>query len=199
MAMRQSTLLLSLAAALSLGGMVYSAAHELKLLSAACAGLFAITAITAGLSANAALRRQPAATPRTALCETTRLSAMIYAWASAALLLIYKASGLIWQHGWQYGLALALVAVGLALYARDLGRDGHGTREDGTVDAAIRLAWLHGLVTAAILVWLVASGKLMTERGDWAANHIFVAVTTSIVALSAVAIRTHKVLRERNT
>ena len=197
--MRQFTPLLSFAAALSLGGMVYSAAHELKWLSAACAGLFAVTAITAGLSVNAALRRQPAATPRSALSETTCLSAMVYAWASAALFLIYNASGLIWQHGWQYGLALTLAAVGLAHYARNLDRDGHWTSDDSAIDAAICLAWLHGLVTAAILVWLLASGKLMTVRGDWAANHIFVAVTSSIVVLSAAAIRTHQILRRRNT
>ena len=185
----------------SLAGVAYAASHGLKAVSALSAASIAIAIAGVCLQASSAWTQRSqggsAADQRSALRNTTRLSALVYAWAALALFVAYTGAGPVWQHGWQYGSALAVIAAGLALYVRDLGREGHWVREKAAVEAAIRLAILHGVVSGALLVWLIGSGKLKTLKGDWAANHVFIAVTATAAALSLIAVRTHKALGNR--
>ena len=195
---------LLLAIAASLAGLQYAAAHTQKMLSGACAGLLFAATVFAAYRSNAIILNAPVssgtppfATVRSALRQTTQFSVLVYAWAACALFLVYLGSGLIWQHGWQYGLALALVAFGLALYVRDLGKAGHWVASPQAIESAIGLAKLHGLLSAAVVCWLIASGKIATTRDDWAANHIFIACTAAIAILSAIAVTTHWTLSRR--
>ena len=126
-----------------------------------------------------------------ALVAATNLSAFVYAWGAAALFLVYTTSGLYWQHGWQYGLAMALVAAGMAQYARLLEQCHPDLTSDNAIERSVVLAIAHGIAVSLVLLWLVASGKILTPRADWAANLIFVAGGLSIVCLCAFLTKTH--------
>lgn len=102
-----------------------------------------------------------------AMYWNTFLSAMVYAWGGLCLLSVYIFSGLLWQHGVQYGMAATIIAICLFLY-------WHIT--DWNLRALILqriLASLHGISLMIGLGYLLFSGKLATARGDWAANYIF--------------------------
>ena len=126
-----------------------------------------------------------------ALIASTQLSTLVYAWGAATLFLVYSASGLRWQHGWQYGSAMALIAAGMAHYARLLGQNDPELTSDSAIERAVVLASAQGIAVSVVLLWLVASGKILTPRADWAANLIFVAGGLSIVCLCAFFAKTH--------
>ncbi len=126
-----------------------------------------------------------------ALISSTQLSTLVYVWGAATLLLVYSASGLYWQHGWQYGLAMALAAAGMGQYARLLEQGHPDLTSENAVERAVMLAIAHGIAVSLVLLWLVASSKILTPRPDWAANLIFVAGGLSIVCLSAFLTKTH--------
>jgi hypothetical protein len=197
-----ATLLLAISFA-TIGGMAYAAAHGFKALSATLAAAFFLSIAVAGFAASKHFRRPDvvaSGTPRIArlaMQSAALMSVIVYAWAAAALLVIYQGSGLIWQHGWQYALVLSLIALGLAHYVRDLSRDDHWASQPAAIAGSVRLAMLHGAVSAAIFVWILAAGKLATVKGDWAANHIFLATTASIAILSVIAVQTYRAQQSR--
>ncbi len=47
------------------------------------------------------------------------------------------------------------------------------------------------------LIWLIASGKLSSLKGDWAANQLFLAGGFAIMCLSMIIMKTHAVLSEQ--
>ncbi len=93
--------------------------------------LFALQMLFALARTNAPLWSPTAETPKDtmiALCvrRNTLLAALVYAWGAAAILALYSLSALNWRHWWQYGAAMALVAIAVFLYAQLL-TDEHGT------------------------------------------------------------------------
>jgi hypothetical protein len=117
-----------------------------------------------------------------------RLIGTAYAWGGASMLAVYQLSGLKWQHGWQYGCGMALVALGAFLYARQLAVEGKQSEPPPLHANATRLTALHAFAVAAGLLWLFFSGKLATPKPDWAANAVFVAGGIALVFLSDIAV-----------
>lgn len=188
---------------LTIAGVAKSALEADRFASAGFAVLFVATAIGAGwktsrdllapgLSANGRQTLQA-----TALSRLTLILALTYAWGATAMYVDYSWSTLHWRHGWQYALAMALVAGALAYYGRYLGQAGQKDGSASVVERGFRLAAVHGLAAGTALVWMITSGKLQTPKDDWAANHVFVAGGLAIVFLSALAVRVHQRLAER--
>lgn len=118
------------------------------------------------------------------------LSALAYAWGAVAMQGAYLTplTGLKWQHGWQYALAMALLAVGSLAFAGPVGRGDRAGAErhfDARLRLAAPLAGAQALIAAGGLAALAASGKLWSERADWVANRVFAGLALAILAISA--------------
>lgn len=189
-----------LAATLSAGGMAYAAAHAGKSLSAMLAALFAVTiALAATCVVRRILKSQADDAseigPRVALRMMSSLSAVAYAWAAAVLFLVYVGSGLTWRHGWQYGSFFAVIACALISYVRDLQHSDHPAGTQAAIAASFFLAAVHGAAAAAVAVWIVLAGKLDTAKGDWAANHVFLAGAVALAVLGGLSVIVQKALK----
>lgn len=138
-----------------------------------------------------------AASPRglDAVAGAARRNARLMAWAWAAgalsMLAVYKLSGLKWQHGWQYGAGMLLIAIAGFAYALGIAAPESSLRRPGYLNAAAMLVAAQGIAAIAGVMILVLSGKVASVKGDWAANIIFVAGGITITMLSAIAVRTH--------
>lgn len=117
-----------------------------------------------------------------------RLIGTAYAWGAASMLAVYQLSGLKWQHGWQYGSGMALIALGAFLYARQLKVEARQSEPPPLHRRATQLTALHAAAVTAGLFWLFFSGKLATPKPDWAANAVFVAGGIALVFLSDIAV-----------
>jgi hypothetical protein len=187
----------------SLAGTCFAAAWANRWLFAASVFVFSATASIAAFLVSSLYWRGPATAEGKpaivqALIASTQLSTLVYAWGAATLFLVYSASGLHWQHGWQYGSAMALIAAGMAYYAKLLGQNRADLVSDSAIQRVVTLGSIQGVAVSLVLVWLVASGKIISPRTDWAANLIFVAGGLSIVCLCAFLARTHSVLNRDN-
>ncbi len=179
---------------LAMAAMAAFASDRSALFSAASA--FSLTAIVTGFRLNRPYwhpQPQSVTKPARLLFATTLIMAAVYAWASVALILIYPVAGLAWQNGWVYGCGTALIAVCLGLFARTVG----GSQADlppATLDAAVKLAAIHGVTIACGVAVLISGGKLQSLKQDWAATYVFLAGGFAIICLSMFAIRTHTAL-----
>ena len=117
-----------------------------------------------------------------------RAMATTYGWGAAAMLAAYYLTPLSWQHAWQYGAGMALVALLLMAYARQVISAGNLFANPRWLDAARIATLLQGVAALAGVVLLVLSGKLAAGRDDWAANVVFVAGGVAIVVQSAIAL-----------
>jgi hypothetical protein len=129
------------------------------------------------------------------LATASRRNARLIAWTwgagAASMLAVYLVSGLRWQHGWQYGCGMALIAaIGFA-YSLHLGRAESVLRQPRYMTLSAILAAGQGIAAIGGILLLVLSGKVGSTRADWAANIIFVAGGLAISILSAVAVRTY--------
>lgn len=115
------------------------------------------------------------------------LMALTWGWGGLSMVLAYGAAGLKWQHGWQYGSAMLLIAVGLTLYSRRI-VTGSPLAEPASMEWGRKAAFLQGFAAGTGISWLIGSGKLATVKGDWAANDVFLAGGVAILCLSAMAI-----------
>lgn len=115
--------------------------------------------------------------PPQSIYWNTFLTFIVYAWGGLCFLSIYIFSGLVWQHGVQYGVAATLISLALFLfwYISDWDLSKHSQK--------IFLASLHGLSLFIGLTYLFLSGKLSTLRGDWAANYIFLSGGLTLLTL----------------
>ena len=170
----------------SVAVMVFGAARGDQTVVAAAAAFFATAMIATAVRINAPAwqKSNEAASAADApglARRNTRLAALVYAWGGAAMLGVYSLAGLSWRHGWQYGLAMAIVAALLLLYVRHLGRQVRPEMPP------LALTLLHGAAAAVGLGFLVGSGKLATTKGDWAANDVFLGGGVAIVLLCVVA------------
>lgn len=118
---------------------------------------------------------------------SAELMALTWGWGGVSLLLAYGPAGLKWQHGWQYGSAMLLIAIGLALYSRRIVFGSPGAAP-AALEWGRRAAFVQGFACGTGLAWLIASGKLSTTKGDWAANDVFFAGSIALVVLSAICI-----------
>jgi len=182
--------------------MTYAASKSAMVLSAMACGMFAGAIIAMAAVVNSRLwsdaRPRPFANALSeALARNAGLSAVAYAWGSATLLAIYTLSGLKWQHGWQYGAAMALVAGLHVLFLTRLSDPASWLRTPSGQDFARGLSALHGLAALGALAYLLHSGKLARVRPDWAANQVFVAGLIAVVAICAFAAYTHGRLASR--
>ena len=54
-----------------------------------------------------------------------------------------------------------------------------------------------GLAVVIVICWILFSGKIYTQRGDWAANEIFIGGAVMLAALSGISILTYRKLTRR--
>jgi hypothetical protein len=180
----------------SAGGMWWGASQRLPHVSAIAAFLWVSAAVGAAVAINKPVWRAVAAGTalpdelRAAARRNARLVMLVYAWGATALMAVYGFSSLRWQHGLQYASGMALIGGGILLYVRRLEADSPLATSEA-LHAAHLASLAHGLAAAAALVFLVSSGKLTTGRGDWAANHVFLAGGLAILLLTALAAVTH--------
>lgn len=190
--------LLAIAAFLTLAGIMWCAAHGNVFAINAIALVFALAAIWTAWRVNAPrfshVKQSAADWPAAAtqLKATSLVTASVYAWGGLAMLLVYELTQLHWRHGWQYGSLMLLIAGGLLAYVRALKNPSSRLASPSAVERIVQLAAVHGIAAAVALGWLVLSGKLMTYKGDWAANAIFLAGGLAIVFISAIAVATHR-------
>ncbi|MGQ0455649.1 MAG: hypothetical protein ACT4OU_01170 [Hyphomicrobium sp.] len=194
--MKRTTL--SIIAVSSMALLATSAAADNRAATYAIALATSAAFIAAAFAANAPhLRRgAPATTEKaqSALIETTHVTTMTFAWAGLAMLSIYLLTPLHWRHGWQYGSIFALIAAGNAIFARTL-EAGATAVGAGAATAGLRrilqLSALLGLAAAVALIWMISAGKLATDKGDWAANAIFLGGGIAIAAICAIVVKAH--------
>lgn len=184
---------LLLASALSTTMMVLGAGRGDQFLPSLAAGLLVALVVGTGLGINAPLwarsngladgedRRVPM---REALRCNVWLAALVYAWGASALFAIYSLSDLTWRHAFQYGTGAAVFAACLGLYGLWLGR------ANNLHVPPLFLTAIHGLVAAGGLSYLFTSDKLVTAKGDWAANEVFLWGGFAIIALCLMSILT---------
>ena len=155
--------------------------------------LFALQIVFAILRTNTPYWRAEAGNSIDTAAECVRrntvLGGIVYAWGAASMLAIYSLPGPVWQHWWQYGVAMAIVGAGIFIYAGMLaaGR-GSSARALWTL---VMLSILQGIAVTGVVIYLVWSGKLFTTRGDWAANYIFAAGGVMLALLSLISIATY--------
>ena len=130
-----------------------------------------------------------------ALADASRRNARLIAWTWAAgaisMLAVYRLSGLRWQHGWQYGSGMVVIAALVFVYALSIESPSSPLRRSRLLNAVALMAAVQGIAGTAGIMMLVISGKLGSMKGDWAANIIFIAGGFAITVLSAIAVRTH--------
>ncbi len=127
----------------------------------------------------------------TASRRNARLLAWTWGAGAASMLAVYMLSGLRWQHGWQYGLGMALIAALGFFYSLRLGDVKSVLRAPRQLKIAAVLAAAQGIAAIGGILILVLSGKVASVRADWAANIVFVAGGLAITVLSAIAVRTY--------
>lgn len=190
-------LLLWAAVAASIAVMVLAARLEQRSTVLIACAAFALGVIFAAYHISRSFTAgSPALARWTALADGTRLTALVYAWGGLAMLALYRLTPLHWQHGWQYGSGMLLIAAALAAYSLRIARMGLQGTSDKTAGRIVALGVLHGLAALAALAWLVLSGKLATHKADWAANDIFMTGGLAVVAISYFAARTDRALRK---
>lgn len=190
--------LYAVAAVASSGCMILAASRDATLMVTLAAAAFAVTAVIVAVLSNVDPWRDRAEvigalTASGRLRTNTRLAGIAYAWGAVAMQGLYltPVTGLKWQHGWQYALAMALLAVASWAFARTLrpalpGKDPRGWRTHFRL--ALPLALGQVLVAGGGLAALALSGKVWSTRADWAANRVFAALAVAILAISIASL-----------
>lgn len=129
----------------------------------------------------------------TALVTNARLLGFAYLWGALAMQGLYTTplTGLKWQHGWQYGAAMLLLALLSLSFAWKLEAGSPVTRRR-LAALAVPLALLQGLGAAFGLSVLAMTGKLFSGRADWAANQVFLFGALAVMILTAITLRTER-------
>ncbi|MGE0766729.1 MAG: hypothetical protein AB7L90_09720 [Hyphomicrobiaceae bacterium] len=177
------------------------AAASLRQASAvtASATIFAIVASAVAVVWYRQAMRQPRSAEATplpaagALLHGSRLAAICYAWGAVAMQGLYLTplTGLKWQHGWQYALVMALLATASVGFGRSLPgapNGGSPARWATRFRWAVPLAGAQACVAGVGLAALLASGKLVSTRADWAANRVFAGLAVAVFAVSVASI-----------
>lgn len=185
---------LTVAAVLSAGVIVVAARTADARLAAASAVGFVLAAVIAVVAtarswlhsvANDANDRQATKPPR----DSAILAAIAYAWGAVAMQGAYLTplTGQKWQHGWQYALAMALLAAISLAFARAVdhaSKDDNAPAVSGLAKLAGLLAVAQALIAGGGFATLALTGKLWSTRADWAANCVFAGLAAAIVVIS---------------
>ncbi len=126
-----------------------------------------------------------------------RLIAVIWAWCGVAMLACYYLTALSWQHAWQYGAAMLVIAALVWRYAEARATPDSPFARASMVSAARWATQLQGLAALIGVVVLALSGKLDPAGRDWAANIVFVAGGLTLFTLSTAALRAERRVAER--
>lgn len=177
--------------------MVLAARQNWQVLSIAAATMAALVLIHRAFSINRKIGGQAlSGTDLPAAVAASRINAQligtVYGWGGLAMLAVYMISGLKWQHGWQYGSGMLLIALALHAYAHMVAAPASPLATPHALTLSAMLVLAQAVAAAVALAILVASGKLATTKGDWAANHIFVAGGLAIVVVSVLAYATYR-------
>jgi hypothetical protein len=173
--------------------------------SATAAAIFAIVLVATAVRTNSPLWRRSAGTadtgvtPRDALRQTAQLIMLAYLWCALAFYAIYIGTHVRWQHGWEYGSALMLIALAHVFYLWRIADPKDKFATPSAIARAMCLAFLQAVSIACGLIWLIGSGKLSSLKGDWAANQLFLAGGFAIMCLSMIMIKSYAVLTEQRT
>jgi hypothetical protein len=131
---------------------------------------------------------QPMMASRNAL-----MIALGYAWGGLSMLAVYLLTPLRWQHGWQYGAGMVIIGALVWMVSRRMAT--LQARAD-TFKRLMVVSFVHGGAATVALGWLIASGKFLSLKNDWAANIVFVSGALVIAGISAMGIRTARKLQE---
>jgi len=187
---------------LSAGAMYAGAAYGYPALSAGAAGLFAVAVIAVAVRINRPFWGPNAISDAAdqklhSIRRNARLAVLIYAWGAAAMFAVYGLSGLQWRHGLQYASGMMLIAAAIFAFVHFAGPESRLRRPEA-VERAYLLNIGHGIAAAGALLFLLLSGKLWAGKSDWAANHVFLAGTVSLIALCAITATTHRALSKQH-
>ncbi len=176
----------------SIAAMVSGVAADLPALSWTAAGLYVAALVAVALDINRPWWTQQSAVPDydsavSAAIRNARLMMLGYLWGSLALIFIYRLTGLRWQHGIQYAAGMALIAWLIILYVHFVARPGSILRGPRALALATRVTLAHAAAALAGSMFLLASGKIHSVKGDWAANQVFLAGSVAVVALSLIS------------
>ncbi len=127
--------------------------------------------------------------PMVAARQNAELISLAYLWGTMAMGAIYQLTDLRWQHGLQYATGMAVIGLVFHVYAYLISQPGHALRSPKALGLAALLVLLHGVAALVGVGFLLLSGKLVSVKGDWAANQIFLAGGLSVAVLSALAWR----------
>lgn len=179
---------------LSAGGMAYGAATASRALTAFCAFAFSFFMFIVAWRVNRAAWLTDKSPPSGLLFHTmrrnTRLAALTYAWAATAFFAVYGLTDVRWQHGLQYGTAAALIAAGLLYYVHHMADADTGT------PPPMALTIVHGLAVLGGLAFLILAQKLLSPKGDWPANYVFLFGGIAIASICYAALITQWRLRK---
>lgn len=182
----------------NVGCLLVLASHGDRRLITVVAAAFAAILVGAALALNVATR---AAGRSSLLVQATnsRLMSLAYCWGGLSMQGLYftPLTGLRWQHGWQYALGLLLLASGAWSYADAL-TWSHPDRQRSMLQLTLPLAIGQAIAGGIGLTYLTISGKMLTERPDWAANQVFFFVALLATMLGALTIRSHVHLNRRD-
>lgn len=184
----------------SLAAMLWAArAGHVPVVTWAATGFAAAAAVVAAVTLAQTLRwpqrsdRAPLMPAYVSLLQTTRLATLCYAWGAIAMQGLYLTplTGLKWQHGWQYAAAMAVLALATFSFGRTMSQPLPGQDQTGWRSHfrwATPLAVAQSLIAGGGLTALAVSGKLWSERADWAANRVFASLAVAILAVSLAGI-----------
>ena len=138
--------------------------------------------------------------PATVACAQGNavLTGLVYAWGAIAMLATYSLTPLRWQHWWEYGTAMLLIAGVIFLYAYVLSAGRESYRSPRALELLVGLTAAQGIAVAIVIGWIVFSGKIYTPRGDWAANEIFIGGAATLAILSGISILTYRRVARRS-
>ncbi len=183
----------------SVVAMIAGAGRDLSWATGTAAGAFAVLALAIGLGLNQPLWRlepvriTPEAAPIAAQ-RNAKLMALVWVWGAAAMAAVYTLGGLRWQHAWQYGSGMALIALFTWGFGAAIARAEQPASRQMLLLRGLQLTIVQGVAAGGGVIYLLATGKLMTFRSDWAANQIFLAGGVAITVLSAMAVITQRKL-----
>jgi hypothetical protein len=180
------------AMAASIAGMVSGISAGLPGFSMVAAAMFALALVATAVDVNRPWwsSDDPEHSPEarvSAAVSNAHLLVIAYFWGALSLLLIYRMTGLRWQHGLQYGAGMAAIGWLALAYVHILVRPASRLRSPTALMQATWLALAHGGAAVGGVLFLILSGKINSMKGDWAANQVFLAGGLAIAGLSVVS------------
>lgn len=186
----------------SVAVMTWAASVDAQSVSFAAAAIYGLAIAVTAWRINRTETWAPAVldaadTPVHTARRNARLIALTYAWGGLALLAVYKLSGLKWQHGWQYGCGMGVIAGSLLVLVHKLGDEASALRSPAGIRKLANVVLAQAIAASLGLVYLIGAGKLTAGKRDWAANHVFLVGGFVIVIVSLIAYRAHARLAAR--